>query len=49
MAQVLFPSRPNGADVGKTKRGKGTKSMLLTVKVFRWEFSWKASEHRHLR
>ena len=37
------PSEKGGAAVGKTKRGKGTKWMVLvqTVKVFRWEFGWK--------
>ena len=32
-----------GIAVGKTNRGKGTKWMVRsTVKVFRWEFGWKA-------
>ena len=39
-----------GAAVGKTKRGKGTKWMVLaTVKVFRWEFGWKVPLRQKLR
>lgn len=45
-----FTRRKRGLAVGKTKRGKGRSGWYWeTVKVFRWDFGWKAPLRGKLR